>query len=95
VLKDLQRLKAFMGKYPKCRRILLIVTSDKDPWSDMDTFLVQGEIPIDRRPEDWGRVKDSLEKSWRKKSALRYLGVTEAQLPKIETKIFKPIYHEN
>ncbi|SPJ78033.1 uncharacterized protein FTOL_06422 [Fusarium torulosum] len=95
VLRDLQRLKRFMVEYPKCRRILLIVASDMDPWSDMETFLIQGEIPIDYAPEDWGRLKDSLERSWRKKSALRCLGVIEAQLPKIETMVFESIYDEN
>ncbi|KAM0266007.1 hypothetical protein ACHAPA_007366 [Fusarium lateritium] len=84
-LLDIQILKNFIGECPKCRRIIAITTgSCIDRFSDMKLFTIQDNETVERETEDWGTIRDKIHRAWRKESALQLLGITEAQLPRIE-----------
>lgn len=96
VLRNLHRIKEFIREYSKCRRIIIISTAGHmDEWSDMEFYPLEEGDYIDYAPEDWVSLKDALERSWREENTLRYLGVTEEQLPKIKAMEFGSIYDEN
>ncbi|KAM0246303.1 hypothetical protein ACHAP5_004776 [Fusarium lateritium] len=84
-LIDVKTLKRFIEKHPKCHRIIAIAAGDCiDCFSDMKLFTIQDKETFGFDTEDWGTIRDRLYRAWRKKKALRLLGITEAQLPRIE-----------
>ncbi|KAF4996840.1 hypothetical protein FGRMN_4251 [Fusarium graminum] len=83
--RDAQKLKHFLKRYPKCQTIFFVAPGGViDFKEDIKFFTIQEDEYVEEDQKTWGRIRDHIDRRWRRGDWLKYLGVTEAQLPRIE-----------
>ncbi|KAF5676935.1 hypothetical protein FHETE_1942 [Fusarium heterosporum] len=83
-LKDAWKFKDFLMHHPKCQTIFFVVpVGVLDFKQDIKFFTIQEDEHVEGK-KTWGSIRDRINRRWRREDWLKYLGVAEAQLPRIK-----------